>query len=109
MKIKSKIWIETEQGVLVSEGRIQLLKLISETGSLSKAAKEMNISYQKAWRMIDTSNKSSRYPLIITKIGGSCGGGTVLTFYGESLIKSFDEINKSVWKFLDYELEKHSL
>ncbi len=39
MKIKSKIWIESEEGVLISEGRVQLLKLIDETGSLNKAAK----------------------------------------------------------------------
>lgn len=109
MKIRSKIWIETEEGILISEGRIQLLKLIAETGSLNKAAKAMNISYQKAWKLIDASNKASKQPLIATQIGGNKGGGTVLTPYGQSLIESFEAINKSCWEFLDSELQKHPL
>lgn len=109
MKIKSKIWIETDEGILISEGRIQLLKLIESTGSLNKAAKEMNISYQKAWRLIDASNKASNEPLIATQVGGNKGGGTVITPYGKSLIASFEAINVACWKFLDLELKKHSL
>jgi molybdate transport system regulatory protein len=109
MKIKSKIWIETDEGILISEGRIQLLKLIESTGSLNKAAKEMNISYQKAWKLIDASNKASKEPLIATQVGGNKGGGTVITPYGKSLIESFEAINVGCWKFLDLELKKHFL
>ncbi len=109
MKIKSKIWIETEEGIIISEGRIQLLKLIEETGSLNKAAKAMNISYQKAWKLVDASNKASKEPLISTQIGGNKGGGTVLTPYGKLLIESFEAINFSCWEFLDAELKKHAL
>ncbi|MNF54859.1 Molybdenum-pterin-binding protein MopA [compost metagenome] len=109
LKIKSKIWIETEEGILISEGRIQLLKLIDATGSLNKAAKAMNISYQKAWKLVDASNKASSTPLIETQVGGSKGGGTVLTPYGKSLIESFEAINAACWGFLDAELKKYSL
>lgn len=109
MKIKSKIWIETEDGIIISEGRIQLLKLIESTGSLNKAAKEMNISYQKAWKLVDASNKAAKEPLIATQIGGNKGGGTVLTPYGKLLIDSFEKINKACWEFLDVELKKHPL
>lgn len=109
MKIKSKIWIESEEGVLISEGRVQLLKLIEETGSLNKAAKAMNISYQKAWKLVDESNKAAPNPLIATQIGGSKGGGTVLTPYGKSLIASFENINRACWDFLDEQLKKHNL
>lgn len=109
MKIKSKIWIETEGGIVISEGRIQLLKLIESTGSLNKAAKEMNISYQKAWKLVDASNKASEEPLIASQIGGSKGGGSVLTPYGKSLIESFEKINVACWEFLDAQLKEHSL
>lgn len=109
MKIKSKIWIETDHGIIISEGRIQLLKLIASTGSLNKAAKEMNISYQKAWKLVDASNKASKEPLIATQIGGNKGGGTVITPYGQSLIETFEKINNECWEFLDRQLEKHSL
>ena len=109
MKIRSKIWIETEEGILISEGRVQLLKLIAETGSLNKAAKAMNLSYQKAWRLIDDSNKASKNPLIETHVGGNKGGGTILTPYGKTLIDSFERINQDCWEFLDIQLKKHSL
>lgn len=109
MKIKSKIWIESDEGIIISEGRIQLLKQIEATGSLNKAAKAMNISYQKAWKLVDASNKASKKPLVVTQIGGNKGGGTVLTPYGKSLIDSFEIINSSCWKFLDSELEKCNL
>lgn len=109
MKIKSKIWIETEGGILISEGRVQLLKLIAETGSLNKAAKAMNLSYQKAWRLLDEANKASENPLIETQVGGNKGGGTVLTAYGKSLIMTFEKINSDCWEFLDVQLKKHSL
>lgn len=109
LKIKSKIWIETDKGILISEGRVQLLKLIDETGSLNKAAKAMNISYQKAWRLVDASNKVASSPLIATQVGGSKGGGTMLTPYGKSLIDSFEIINTACWQFLDEQIKKHSL
>lgn len=109
MRIKSKIWIESEEGVLISEGRVKLLKLIDETGSLNKAAKAMNLSYQKAWKLVDESNKSAPSPLITTQIGGKSGGGTILTPYGKSLITSFEEINRSCWKFLNEQLKNQGL
>ncbi len=109
MKIKSKIWIEANNGILLSEGRVQLLKKIDETGSLNKAAKALNISYQKAWRLIDEVSEITNQPLIETKIGGAKGGGTLLTPYGKSLLIIFDTINKDCWKFLDEQLKKHNL
>lgn len=105
-KIKSRIWIETEGNVLLGEGRMHLLKAIDETGSLSKAAKSLNLSYKKAWQLLDSVNKSAKKPVTINSIGGKSGGGTTLTSYGKKLISTFDDINKNCWQFLDKELEK---
>ena len=105
-KIKSRIWIESENNVLLGEGRVHLLKAIHETGSLSKAAKSINISYKKAWGLLDSINKSAKKPVTINTIGGKGGGGAELTEYGKSLILAFDEINQNCWAFLDKQLEK---
>ena len=105
-KIKSRIWIESEGHVLLGEGRVHLLKAIQETGSLSKAAKTLNLSYKKAWNLIDSVNKSAKKPVTINSIGGKGGGGAEITDYGKSLINVFDEINHNCWDFLDKELEK---
>ena len=105
-KIKSRIWIECNEHVLLGEGRVQLLKAIEETGSLSKAAKSLNLSYKKAWNLIDSVNKSAKKPVTINSTGGKGGGGAELTDYGKSLIQFFDEINQNCWDFLDQQLVK---
>ena len=91
-KIKSRVWIEYDNHVLLGEGRVQLLKAIDETGSLSKAAKSLNLSYKKAWNLIDSVNKSAKKPVTINSTGGKGGGGAELTEYGKSLIQVFDDV-----------------
>ena len=105
-KIKSRIWIELDNHVLLGEGRVHLLKAIQETGSLSKAAKALNLSYKKAWNLLDSVNKSSKKPVTINSTGGKGGGGAELTEYGISLIGVFDEINQNCWEFLDAQIKK---
>jgi len=105
-KIKSRIWIEADDNVLLGEGRVHLLKAIEKTGSLSKAAKSINLSYKKAWTMIDCVNKSAKKPVTESSIGGKGGGGAILTDYGKNLIKAFDDINKNCWTHLDNQIEK---
>jgi len=105
-KIKSRIWIESNNKVLIGEGRVNLLRAIGETGSLSKAAKSLDLSYKKAWQLLDSVNKSAKKPVTINSIGGKGGGGAELTEYGKSLILIFDDINKNCWTFLDQQLEK---
>ena len=105
-KIKSRIWIELEDNVLLGEGRVHLLKAIEKTGSLSKAAKSLKISYKKAWQLLDSVNKSAKKPVTINSIGGKGGGGAELTEYGKSLVIAFDDINRNCWAFLDVQLEK---
>ena len=105
-KIKSRIWIETNNNVLLGEGRISLLKAIEKTGSLSKAAKILKMSYKKAWHLIDTVNKAAKKPVIVLSVGGKGGGGSQLTPYGKSLVIAFDEINKNCWRFLDEQVSK---
>ncbi|GAA4272890.1 LysR family transcriptional regulator [Aquimarina gracilis] len=108
-KIKSRIWIESEHGVFLGEGRVRLLKAISKTGSLRKAAVTLDMSYKKAWNLMDSMNKTAQKPLVITTTGGKGGGGARLTDYGEDVINTFDHINQKCWEFLDNELKQISL
>ncbi len=108
-KIKSRIWIEADGNILLGEGRVSLLKAIDETGSLSKAAKSLGMSYKKAWSLIDAVNSRAEKPVITTSIGGKSGGGTELTSYGKSLVIAFETINENCWKFLDKEISKTDL
>ncbi len=105
-KIKSRIWIEADNHVLLGEGRVRLLRTINETGSLTKAAKRLEMSYKKAWTLIDAVNKSAKKPVVITSIGGQGGGGAKVTEHGLKLIQVFEEINKNCWNHLDEQLDK---
>ena len=108
-KIKSRIWIETKGEILLGEGRVRLLKAIDETGSLSKAAKSLNMSYKKAWSLIDAVNKRADRPVTKSNIGGKGGGGATLTNYGKKLVSAFESINSNCWQFLDQEIKKVNL
>ena len=108
-KIKSRIWIEADGNILLGEGRISLLKGIEETGSLTKAAKSLGMSYKKAWSLIDAVNSRAEKPVITTSIGGKGGGGAQLTPYGKSLVIAFETINKNCWEFLDEQISKTKL
>lgn len=100
-RIKSRIWIETEEGILLGNGRVKLLKAIEETGSLSKAAKRIGMSYKKAWNLIDSVNKHADKEVVNKAIGGKDGGGTRLTEYGKELITQFEKMNADTIEFLN--------
>ncbi|WP_298474820.1 winged helix-turn-helix domain-containing protein [uncultured Maribacter sp.] len=103
-KIKSRIWIEVGGKVLLGEGRVQLLKAIDATGSLSKAAKSLSMSYKKAWELLDAINKAGAALVVIKSTGGKNGGGTVITPYGKELITAYDSVNKNCWEYLDTQI-----
>ncbi len=107
--IKSRIWIEADGHILLGEGRVQLLKAIEETGSLTKAAKSLGMSYKKAWSLIDAVNSRAKEPVISASIGGKGGGGTRLTDYGRSLVATFEAINENCWKLLDEQISNSDL
>lgn len=104
-KVKSRIWVEVDNKVLMGEGRVRLLKAIGETGSLSKAAKSLKMSYKKAWTLMSAVNKSAKEPVFISATGGKDGGGATLTPYGKSLIHAFETINENCWNFLNGQLK----
>ncbi len=105
-RIKSRIWIENENHVLLGQGRVHLLKAIIREGSLSKAAKAENMSYKKAWDLINSVNNAAKETVVTKTIGGKKGGGTIVTPYGKKLIEIFDTINKNCWDFLDGQLSQ---
>lgn len=105
-KVKNRLWICTDEGTYLGEGRIALLKEIDRHGSISKAAKAMKMSYKKAWELVNSMNKQGNELLVARKIGGVNGGGSGLSDAGREAIKLFTELNKSGKDYLDQKLKE---
>ena len=105
LTVKNRLWILGREGTFLGEGRIDLLVAIAKFGSISKAAQSMNMSYLKAWKLVDSMNKVSVNKLVIRTSGGKGGGGTTLTKEGKKAIKLYKELDLRCKHFLSSELE----
>jgi molybdate transport system regulatory protein len=99
-------WIETPAGRFLGKGRVQLLDKIIEHGSISKAAKEMGMTYKKAWDLINSMNSQSAKPLVLTQTGGGGGGGAVVTEEGRLAISLYKGMKQRLEAFLQEENER---
>jgi molybdate transport system regulatory protein len=75
----------------IGPGKVALLRAVSETGSISAAARSLELSYKKAWELVDDLNGMFKEPVVETHIGGSARGGAKLTRLGERLIGIYDQ------------------
>jgi len=92
-------------GVPLSHGKAELMELIRETGSIRQAAAKMDMSYRRAWLLVDELNHLFREPAIETKQGGKSGGGAALTAFGEELLKRFRAMEARTMKTLAADLD----
>lgn len=70
-------------------GKVRLLELIDEQGSISAAARAMAMSYRRAWLLIDSMNAAFREPVLNSAVGGKAGGGATLTPFGHEVIARY--------------------
>ena len=70
-------------------GRAELMERIARTGSISTAAREMGMSYRRAWLLVEASNAAFIEPLAATSTGGSGGGGAQLTEFGMAMLARY--------------------
>ncbi|HEY1181045.1 MAG TPA: LysR family transcriptional regulator [Rhodocyclaceae bacterium] len=70
-------------------GRAELMERIARTGSISAAAREMGMSYRRAWLLVEATNSAFVEPLVTTNTGGSGGGGAQLTEFGMSMLARY--------------------
>lgn len=104
-----RVWIEGDEGTFLGHGRVALLERIRQHGSISKAALSLEMSYRHAWALLESMNRQSKLPLIVTVKGGEGGGGTRLTDEGEKAISFFREMDERFEKFLSSEAERFNL
>lgn len=76
----------------IGPGKINLLRKIREHQSISAAAREMNMSYRRAWLLVDDLNAAFQRPVVEKWAGGRSRGGAKLTRMGVKLVESYEAI-----------------
>lgn len=100
-RVKGHVWIEGPEGTLLGIGRVELLEQVRRNGSISAAAREMGMSYRRAWELVDSMNRQFDKPLVIKTTGGRGGGGARLSKTGEQAIALFRELDRAFRAFTD--------
>ncbi len=70
-------------------GKAELVERIARAGSISAAAREMGMSYRRAWQLVESLNGTFDEPVLSTAIGGARGGGSRVTPFGRRLVARF--------------------
>jgi molybdate transport system regulatory protein len=86
---KPQIRILFRKAIAMGPGKAELLQAIERTGSISAAAREMDMSYRRAWLLVDTMNQSFKQVLVSTETGGQRGGGARVTEFGHEVLQRY--------------------
>ncbi len=90
--ISVKLQLDLPGGARVGPGKIRLLELIEEAGSLSRAAEQMRVSYRRAWLFVQQINQAFDEPSVATPEHGHGGAAARLTDFGKELIRRYRQI-----------------
>ncbi len=101
IELQGSLWMSVGGENLGGHGRIGLLALIAECGSITQAAKRMGMSYKAAWDAVDAMNTLAGELLVARSVGGKGGGGARLTARGERLVASFRQVEREHRRFFE--------
>lgn len=106
MDIKSKLWVEIGGEPVFGRGRRFLLQAIDTYGSINRAAKEINISYRKAWSYIKSMEERLDMKLVERQAGGKNGGGAALTKEAREFLRKYELMEEGIREFVDERFKK---
>ncbi|MBU0603074.1 MAG: LysR family transcriptional regulator [Gammaproteobacteria bacterium] len=82
--------------IAIGPGKIDLLRQVADTRSISAAARAMGMTYKRAWLLIDSLNQGFGRPVVEASSGGRGGGGARLTPLGDSLIEAYTRLERAL-------------
>ena len=113
IRCKPRFRIMAGDAIALGPGKIDLLEAIGRMGSISQAAREIKLSYKRAWDMVDTMNHCFKEPLVASSTGGKGGGGAQLTPLGNRMILLYrkmestaEKSTQSEWKTIQQYLKQ---
>jgi len=90
-----RVRIDFDSGRSIGPGKIALLERIGVCGSLSQAARDLGLSYRRAWNLLDDLNQAFAEPVVATTTGGAHGGGAQVTSFGKALMARYRKVEKA--------------
>ncbi len=87
--ITCQVRVTRGEDIAIGPGKMALLAAIRDSGSISGAARQMKMSYRRAWLLVETMNSCFVHPLVVTSTGGRAGGGAHLTPHGEQVLAGY--------------------
>lgn len=106
MRIRHKVWLDFG-GRAFGDGPARLLAGVQKTGSLRKAAAELGMSYNKAWRIVHAAEQRLNFSLLDRSVGGSLGGGSHLTPEAKDLMERYGALLADADQALEEVFQKH--
>ena len=97
--------IDLDAGGRIGPGKIELLESIDRNGSISAAGRAMEMSYKRAWDLVDEINRICRRAAVERQTGGKNGGGAVLTPFGRALVARDRKIERDAARVARKELQ----
>ena len=109
----TRIRVLSGDQIALGPGKVALLEEIDRSGSISKAARKLGLSYRRDWTLVDTMNKSFKSCLVTGSAGGKKGGGASLTPLGSKVAKTYRTMEAKAekalqenWKTIKYSLKQ---
>ena len=96
MQPKSNLWVERDGQVVLSKWRVNLLRAIDQSGSISAAAQVMKVSYHRAWEKLHEMEIRLGVALVETQTGGTHGGGARLTAAARDYVARFEKFGQGI-------------
>lgn len=87
--LKPRLRILFGPDIALGPGKAALLDAVARSGSISAAAREMGMSYRRAWLLVDTMNRCFKAPLVEASKGGAGGGGARVTELGLEVLARY--------------------
>ena len=106
LKVKVPVRLMLDDTIAIGPGKADLLAAIQATGSISGAARQMKMSYRRAWMLVETMNGCFDQALVSTARGGRSGGGAKLTEHGETVLNAYVEMQREVQHLASQHLQK---
>jgi molybdate transport system regulatory protein len=95
--VRFRLRITQGEAIALGPGKVTLLEAVRDQGSISAAARSLNMSYRRAWMLMDELNQSLSSPAMVSEHGGNTGGRSVLTPVGEEIVRLYRAIEAQAY------------